>query len=385
MKEFGKMEQVAVSSVAAVNEQSYRDQRICRDLYHRALIGPVFYVLAYLTVLAIMMNYRPWSWPLALPIIAYCVLWWLRYQHRPLPPEASEKQYQRWFRFQWTLILFGTALWGAIAAAIPYLERKPNIAVLVAMIVTIAICTAASQTFSMHPLQSRICMVVILLPSVIVCAFPQVNLFAVSVTLLIYSAYLFLNLQKFAQEYGQQIELEIELMSSRAELAKMSMMDGLTGLQNRLSYEQIWPRTWHLAARKQEPLALMMLDLDHFKAINDQHGHLIGDACLRHFASVLQRYARRDSDFIARIGGEEFIMVLPATALNVAHYMAEQLRIGLESAPCMPDQLNIPMTVSIGVGIVDWSKDQDHSISFNRIDHACYLAKHAGRNCVVVA
>lgn len=384
MKQFDAPLRETLLPEKLVEAQSYRYQRICHDLYYRALTGPVFYVLAYVLVLVVSGYYFLCPRYTPLPVLAYLFLWWLRYQHRPLKPGASADTYHRWYRYQWTLVIAGSALWGVIAATVPFFERKPDTAVLVSMIATIAIGTAASQVFPMHPVQSRFCILSLLLPSILVCALPSVNLLSISVTLSIYMTYLMVNLQKFSEEYTQQIELEFELISSRAELAKMTMMDGLTSLQNRLSYEQVWPHAWHGAARKQEALALLVFDLDHFKAINDAHGHLIGDACLRHFASILQQHARRDSDFVARIGGEEFIMMLPATTADAAQKMAEQLRLTVQATPCDLDQLHINMTVSVGVGVVNWSLDDHPEMTFDRVDHACYLAKSAGRNCVVL-
>ncbi len=384
MKRSGAPLKETLLSAQAGDESSYRQQRYCLDMYHRALIGPVFYVLSYLLVLGVSGYYERCPRFVPLPMLAFLVLWWLRYQHRPLAVGASDTAYRTWFNHQWALVLVGAALWGVIAATVPFFERKPDIAVLVSLIATIAMGTAASQVFCMHPVPSRICMLALLLPTLLVCAMPSVGLRSISMTLGVYLLYLLVNLQKYAHEYEQQIDLELELINSRAELARMSMMDGLTSLQNRLSYEQVWPQAWHSAMRKREALALLVFDLDHFKAINDQHGHLVGDACLRHFARILQAHARRDSDFVARIGGEEFIMMLPTTVAGSAQAMAEHLRQSLLSTPCKLDKLEINMTVSIGVGVLDHANDADPSVTFDRVDHACYLAKNAGRNCVVL-
>lgn len=385
MKRSGAPLKETLLSARTDGDASYRSQRICHDLYHHALIGPVFYVLAYILVLVISGYYQRCPRFSPLPVLAFFLLWWLRYRHRPLPEGSSETAYRSWFTHQWILIMVGAVLWGVIAATVPFFERKPDIAVLVSLIATIAIGTAASQTFCMHPVPSRFCILALLLPTILVCALPSVGLVSISIALSVYSLYLMVNLQKFAYEYTQQIDLEMALISSRAELARMSMTDGLTGLQNRLSYEQVWPLAWHGAVRKREDLALLVFDLDHFKAINDEHGHLIGDACLRHFAQLLQAHARRESDFVARIGGEEFIMMLPVTTADTAHAMAEQLRQNLATTPCDLELAQIRMTVSVGIGVVNWSGDTDPEITFDRVDHACYLAKNAGRNCVVLA
>ena len=385
MTQSGAPAKNAIPVTQTLEAQDYRHQRMSHELYQHALIGPVFYILGYVLVVIVGGFYREGSWCLVFPIVAFALLWWLRFRHRPLEKGASLSDYRSWYCHQWALILMGALIWGLISGAVAYLERKPESAVLVSLITTIAMSAAASQTFAMHPMQSRVCILFFLLPSIMVFALPALQLRSISITLAIYSAYLMANLSKCSKEYAQQLEVEIELISSRAELARMSMTDGLTGLQNRLSYEQVWPRAWHGAARKKEALALMMFDLDHFKAINDQHGHMIGDACLRHFGQVLHSFARRDSDFVARIGGEEFIMLLPATTVEAAQMIAEKIRQNLASTPCFFGKIEVRMTVSVGVGTVDWDADFEPQSSFSRIDHACYLAKNAGRNCVVTA
>ncbi len=375
----------ATPTAQTLEVHSYRHRRISEDMYQRALVGAYFYVIACLLIMAITDYHVRWPWPAALLLAAYVLLWWLRYQHHPPTRGAQAAQYTQWFRQQWLLVQIGTFMWGLVPALVGWVQRKPDSSVLVVTVVTVAFATAASHTLAMHPTHARIAIFSLLFPAVAVFALPMVELWSTSVTLFIYAFYLMANLRRNANEYVQQINTEIDLISSRAEVSRLSLLDTLTTLPNRLSYEQAWPQAWHAAARKREPLVLFVLDIDHFKRINDKYGHLAGDACLRHFADILRQHVRRDSDSIARIGGEEFVVILPATLPEFAYTMAEQFRASLGATPCRFEDVAIAMTVSIGMGAVDWDADTNPSATFNRIDHACYEAKNDGRNRVKVA
>ncbi|GGC64372.1 GGDEF domain-containing protein [Undibacterium terreum] len=364
---------------------NYRAKRTCEDLYKRALIGPIFYLLGCALILAIAGYQRQWPLLSALPIVAFLLLWVLRYRHRAPVPGSPTEKYAHWKRRQWLLLHLGSMVWGAVPAIVGWLEGSPDSAVMVAVISTVAFGTAASQAFAMHPPQARITMLALMMPTAIVYVSPRLDLASTGITLFIYTFYLMANLKRSANEYAQQVETEIDLISSRAEVARVSLTDALTNLPNRLSYERAWAHTWHLAVRQRETLGLLVLDLDHFKQINDKYGHLGGDACLRHFADLLSLHVRRDSDIIARIGGEEFVVILPATTEDDASAMAEQLRTALMETPCRYEDAEISMTVSVGVGIVNLDADADPAATFSRVDLACYDAKGAGRNCVMAA
>ena len=158
-----------------------------------------------------------------------------------------------------------------------------------------------------------------------------------------------------------------------AALQELATRDSLTGLVNRRAFFERTDSARALAARMQTPVTLMMLDIDHFKRINDRHGHAAGDRALIVFAesalSVL-----REHDILARMGGEEFALLLPGTGLAGAVQAAERLRGAVGAAP------GLPMTVSIGV--VELDADEDINAALARADHALYEAKRAGRNRV---
>lgn len=162
-----------------------------------------------------------------------------------------------------------------------------------------------------------------------------------------------------------------------------SQLDHLTGLYNRKAFEELFNLTWQHAHMSQESLSIILLDLDHFKDINDAHGHLIGDEVLIYVASLLRSQSLRKGDFISRYGGEEFVLILPDTRLEDAYNIAEKLRIAVAHAPAYEDNLiNLKITTSIGV-YATIPKEDNYKTALGKADEALYKAKHSGRNCVV--
>ncbi|SFP44349.1 diguanylate cyclase [Pseudomonas borbori] len=171
-----------------------------------------------------------------------------------------------------------------------------------------------------------------------------------------------------------------ELSGAHQQLSERNRRDGLTGLLNRQTLNEELHRTQAQAMRSQRPTAILMMDLDHFKQVNDQYGHLTGDACLQHAAQRLQQRLRA-ADLLARFGGEEFVAVLSDTDLAGAHELAEQLRDDLARHPCIHQDRIINLTISIGVcAAIPTSADSEQLL--NRADLALYRAKAAGRNRV---
>ena len=165
---------------------------------------------------------------------------------------------------------------------------------------------------------------------------------------------------------------------------RLAAQDELTGIANRRSIIAALERDVARSLRTREPLALMMVDVDHFKQVNDRHGHLAGDAVLRHVAEVLQQRVRAQ-DIVGRYGGEEFLVVLPDTGLDGAQHLALQLCKAVQTTPCVWRSETIAVTVSIGV-FGGRLEPQDHwDLLLHAADSALYRAKASGRNRVEVA
>lgn len=181
-----------------------------------------------------------------------------------------------------------------------------------------------------------------------------------------------------------------ELHQEREQLAKsqrryreMSMTDGLTGLYNRRYFESRLASELDHARRLENPLSLVMLDLDDFKAFNDRHGHLAGDQILKALAAVL-RLSLREGDCACRYGGEEFAVILPASDLEGARLVAERVRAGMERG-LFRETSAATAEVTLSLGVARLRDDEDAHGLVARADLALYRAKAAGKNQVELA
>ncbi|GAA5317784.1 MAG: GGDEF domain-containing protein [Candidatus Pelagadaptatus aseana] len=196
-----------------------------------------------------------------------------------------------------------------------------------------------------------------------------VALIAVAVALVV----LHLN-RKLVREVHRRKEAE-------EQMRMLADTDALTGLANRRAFMNALDVEVSKARRYGDVFSLVMVDLDHFKRVNDRYGHLVGDDVLQHLAGLMQR-TRRESDFVARFGGEEFVLLLPRTAEQEARNLAERLRRLISERNFeLPSGESIDVTASFG--IVEWSEQIDGR-EFHCVDTVLYQAKAGGRNCVVV-
>jgi len=172
----------------------------------------------------------------------------------------------------------------------------------------------------------------------------------------------------------------------RGRLGDLAERDGLTGLRNRRAFDEQLLRVWQQSLRDRSSLAVLLIDIDHFKRYNDTYGHQAGDACLRHIAQIVQQFARRPLDVAARYGGEELAVVLYQVSSEHAAMVAEQLRASVEAARL--EHREAPMrgqvTVSVGVAWLEATIDRAPEEAVKLADQALYAAKLGGRNLVRV-
>jgi diguanylate cyclase (GGDEF)-like protein len=162
----------------------------------------------------------------------------------------------------------------------------------------------------------------------------------------------------------------------------MAIQDGMTGIHNKRFFMEFLDREIAVASRHGHPLTLVMFDVDHFKKVNDTHGHLAGDAVLKDLCARIRPRIRRE-DLFARYGGEEFACVLPSTALPGGIVFGEHLRTIIEERPCAFDGGAIPFTISVGVTTLHRENGVDTAGLIKRADENLYAAKRGGRNRVV--
>jgi len=177
---------------------------------------------------------------------------------------------------------------------------------------------------------------------------------------------------------------EEELRIANQHLEELASLDGLTGLANRRGFDRELERAWHCAIDYRQPVALMMIDIDHFKPFNDRYGHVAGDTCLRAVGETLSLVTLEEAVLVARYGGEEFALLLPGLDLERAAALAEEARKSIEDltiphaeAPCGL------VTISIGVEALVPEKGRPAGDLVEAADNALYAAKRNGRNTVV--
>lgn len=180
--------------------------------------------------------------------------------------------------------------------------------------------------------------------------------------------------------------LNEDLVALNGRLETLAATDPLTGLLNRRAGARRLAEAWSVSERHGHPLSVAIIDIDHFKKVNDEFGHSRGDAAIRHVASVMTEHARL-GDVVARFGGEEFVWVLPHTTATDSMICLERVRQCVERARCQADGREVRLSVSIGVaqrgGEDGGVSDPEHLLRL--ADAALYEAKHAGRNRICIA
>jgi len=173
-----------------------------------------------------------------------------------------------------------------------------------------------------------------------------------------------------------------QAMADKEKLERLANFDSLTGLYNRRTILGKLHELINLANRYKEDFSLVMLDIDHFKRVNDRYGHLTGDEVLEKIAALIRRNIR-DTDTVGRYGGEEFIIILPQTNLSSAWGVAERLRTIIEKAE-MKDPAGTVFAITVSQGLAGWERDEDATSLISRADEALYKAKEKGRNRVQI-
>ena len=225
--------------------------------------------------------------------------------------------------------------------------------------------------------------------------FQNIFLRSVSIFLLVVALIAIYFVRKY-RKLNEQLEASVKertkelhhanemLKAANVKLEQISIIDGLTSIENRRAFDLVYDRAWKLSRREGMPLALIMIDIDHFKIFNDTYGHLAGDKALIKIAEVIKGVIKRPGDLAARYGGEEFVVMLTNTAAEGAAVVAEEIRRRVEELGIENVKIESVLTVSLGVASVvpDHTMEPDELIDI--ADRALYKAKEEGRNKVIV-
>ncbi|GAB3489321.1 hypothetical protein GCM10027399_05140 [Curvibacter fontanus] len=185
------------------------------------------------------------------------------------------------------------------------------------------------------------------------------------------------------RQYNRLVQMSVELRSANHALDRLSRHDGLTGLANRRYFDEYLAEQIAIASRHQRPLALLMCDVDHYKAYNDLYGHQAGDECLKQIARALRSCCNRPADMAARYGGEEFALILPDTGPDGAHQIAEAARQAVVDLAIPHERSAASAHVSISAGLALLNLKMDPDELLYAADQCLYQAKGQGRNRVV--
>lgn len=184
-----------------------------------------------------------------------------------------------------------------------------------------------------------------------------------------------------------RVRNHLQSVQQRRLLEQLALLDSLTGIPNRRRFNQVFEQEWRRCLRTGAPLSLIVVDVDNFKAFNDNFGHAAGDEVLRRIATSLQRSLRRPADLVCRYGGEEFVILLPGISTDGAQALAEASRCEIEAQSIDAETSGARTHVTVSMGGVTRVPNQttpDLTL-FREADASLYKAKHLGRNRVVWA
>ena len=373
--------QHAVDHVVPATQAPPRLLQELRETLQRLRLGGPFYVLLWTLagVAASLWQRSPMAFiAISLGFIGLTVV---RFRVRALPEDSGEEAVRGRLDYIWLLLLVNAALWGAASAWLLMVAPEES-ARTVAAISSYAFATAFAHNFPMRLRHAFAAVLLLYLPTLAAMILSGARFELIGVSAL-YLLYVSLALRRSHAEYLQRLDLEDELRRQRDLFEQQSRVDGLTGLANRRRFSAALQDWMRHARASGEPLIMLVLDLDHFKAINDGHGHAVGDACLRIFAQTLQN-AFPSPDLAARLGGEEFAVLLRSGRLADAVRCADVLRLSLPEIVSR-DGPGIPLQVSVGVARFDPERHLEPDALYSEADAALYRAKAQGRNRVCVA
>ncbi len=173
---------------------------------------------------------------------------------------------------------------------------------------------------------------------------------------------------------------KLSLEQANKELSILNQMDGLTQLFNRTHWEKCLQAEYKRWSRSHHSSSLVMIDIDHFKKVNDDYGHIVGDEVIRHLSGLIKLHAR-ETDITGRYGGEEFAVLLSDTALKSAYVFAERLRRTVNESKVKYNDIEISYSISVGVAEID-DMMKSHEAWIECADAALYMSKDKGRNCI---
>lgn len=349
------------------------------DTYRRALVGGAFYLAGWLLVGFYANAFAHSPLPSRLLVLVFVCLALARALHRP-PEDAQAADRLRWLRSHWCIVVATTTVWsGVFCWAV--LDPQFAVARTAALLSTLGLSTAFAHTFSMRRGFAVAGISLLYLPGLLLLWRDPIDR-PTALVMTVYLAYVAITLLRSHVDYQRGLDLDQILRDQRDLFAEQSRVDALTELANRRHFADVLARATKQPTGSDAPLVLLLLDLDHFKKINDSHGHAIGDGCLVAVAARLKAEFHGSGELVARLGGEEFGVVLQDQSLAAVSLRADRFRENLVRHPIIVDGKPLPVTVSIGIAQFNRPAHRDDDGLYRAADRAVYRAKDAGRNQV---
>lgn len=280
-------------------------------------------------------------------------------------------------------ILLGGLFWGILYAISIIFPAFSSISFLI-LISLAGIVGGGASALSPDLKLSIGLLFVLLMPTIVTLLFFSAE-FDIAVCLLFLSYFIGMMLVAYSinKEYWLALKNSFLIIDYAAELERLNTLDGLTGLRNRKYFDEELVKEIKRTERRGTELSLLMMDIDHFKNINDTYGHLAGDKCLQTAAGIFGEIVKRETDTIVRYGGEEFAIILPGLSQQKALDFAEKIREKFENTKIIWNDLPISLTLSIGASTVQPKGNFKYELLIKSADEALYKAKEEGRNRVI--
>lgn len=293
--------------------------------------------------------------------------------------DETERTPQRWGRRYWITLVLSSGIWGA--GALFAMPADDLLSQALVMLFTVGMSVGAVSAYSAHRQMTLVAIGLVLLPCTTWLLFqPSTIQVGMALSALLFASFVVRATGEMAKALETAFRLTRELETTNSISIHAAQTDELTGLKNRRAFFEHAHQLYNQCKTSQSGLCVLMLDMDHFKQINDTYGHQVGDQVLRQAGAAISASVRA-TDIHGRLGGEEFAVLLPGTPIEVAIEIAEQLIQNIAGLAVEPIDC---ITASIGVASMSADNRDLHGL-INNADRALYRAKALGRNQIAVA
>jgi len=353
------------------------------DFILSARIGLVIQILGWFTIVALTGFYS------MQPVLTLKLSWLLliisllRYTHIALHHYFYVKSSRMWMFVHYFLLLLQCVFWsGFYVYQVSLDELSPT---LVATVLLIAVvCNGAVFTMRSKLVMTQVYFAATLLPAAYL-SWSQPNLHFLSALITVYWLYLVGVALRSHKQYQGNYVARLNLTKNSQSIELKDKIDSLTKIYNRSFFEDCFEYQWQLAVRNGTDMALLMVDIDNFKGINDAYGKDYGNQCLIQIADIIRQSAKRQTDMVVRYEGEEFVLILPDTEQAAALKLAELIRRNLQFAEFSCAGENHTVTASIGIGVIKPKQYSSPTMLLQKAEMALFHAKTHGRNRVELA